>query len=147
MSSKRTSIVKALTELFKTIDGNAPYAVNLSGNAYPKLKFWDEVQDFPSVYLTAGSEIREYLPSDFTWGFLKVSIKCYVRSEESAQEELEQLIGDLETCINQNRQLTYNTDSGLETTEILIQSIITDEGLLTPYGVGEINLEVRYALA
>jgi hypothetical protein len=37
-------------------------------------------------------------------------------------------------------------ETGAETTEILITSITTDEGLLAPYGVGEINLQVRYAL-
>jgi hypothetical protein len=73
-----------------------------------------------------------------------VSVKVYVRSEDSAQEQLEQLLNDLELCIDNNRQLEYA--EGKETTEILIQSITTDEGLLSPYGVGEINLEVRYAL-
>jgi hypothetical protein len=56
------------------------------------------------------------------------------------------LIEDLERCIDANRVLQYDVDNNLETTEILIQSITTDEGLLAPYGVGEINLEVRYAL-
>ena len=28
--------------------------------------------------------------------------------------------------------------------EILVTSIITDEGILAPYGIGEINLKVQY---
>lgn len=144
--SKRTSIVKALSEKFKEIDGTGQYKTNLFQNSYPKLKFWDEVQDFPCVYLHPGSETREYLPSQFTWGMLNVCIKVYVRSEDAAQEQLEQLLDDLELCIDNNRVLKYDVDNNLETTEILIQSITTDEGLLAPYGVGEINLEVRYAL-
>lgn len=144
--SKRTSIVKALAEKFKEIDGTGQYKTNLFQNSYPKLKFWDEVQDFPCVYLHPGSETREYLPSQFTWGMLNVCIKVYVRSEDAAQEQLEQLLDDLELCIDNNRVLKYDVDNNLETTEILIQSITTDEGLLAPYGVGEINLEVRYAL-
>jgi hypothetical protein len=39
--------------------------------------------------------------------------------------------------------LTY--DTGKTTEQISILSITTDEGLLAPYGVGEITLEVRYA--
>jgi hypothetical protein len=144
MKSQRTKIVKALAEKFKEIDGTGSYEANLSQNSFAKLKFWDEVEDFPCVYLTPGQETREYLLSEFVWGILMVSVKVYVRSEDSAQEQLEQLINDLELCIDNNRQLEY-TD-GRETTEILIQSITTDEGLLAPYGVGEINLEVRYAL-
>jgi hypothetical protein len=142
--SRRTSIVKALAERFKTIDGTAPYQTNLFSNSFAKLKFWDEVSDFPAVFVTPGSEQREYLPGDFTWGYLGVCVKVYVRSEEEAQEQLETLLEDLETCIDSNRVLSYSDN--LETTEILVTSITTDEGLLAPYAVGEINLQVRYAL-
>ena len=144
--TKRISIVTALAEKFKEIDGTGSYKTNLFGNSYPKLKFWDEVQDFPCVYLTAGTEVREYMPSDFTWGYLNISVKVYVRSESEAQEQLENLLDDLENVIDANRVLVYDTTNNFSTTEILIQSITTDEGLLAPYGVGEINLQVRYAL-
>jgi hypothetical protein len=144
--TKRTSIVTALADKLKIIDGNAPYSSDLFNNSYPKLKFWDEVQDFPSVYLVAGSETRQYHPADFTWAYLNISIKVYVKDESYPQEELENLINDIETVINNNRVLVYDVTNNLSTTEILIQSITTDEGLLAPYGVGEINLQVRYAL-
>jgi len=144
--TKRISIVTALAEKFKIIDGTGSFKSNIFNNSFPKLKFWDEVTDFPCVYLTAGTEIREYMPGDFTWGFLNVSVKVYVRSESEAQQLLEDLLDDLEKVIHDNRTLVYDTTNHLSTTEILIQSITTDEGLLAPYGVGEINLQVRYAL-
>lgn len=144
--TRRISIVTALAEKFKEIDGTGSYKTDLFNNSYPKLKFWDEVQDFPCVYLTAGTEMREYLPADFTWGYLNISVKVYVRSETEAQQQLENLLDDLENVIDANRVLVYDTTNNLSTTEILIQSITTDEGLLAPYGVGEINLQVRYAL-
>ena len=142
--SKRTSIVKALAEKLKEINGNAPYSVDLYNNSFNKLKFWDEVQDFPCVYVTPGTEMREYLPSTFTWGHLGVCVKAYCRGED-AQTQLESLLQDLETCIDNNRVLQYDS-SGNETTEILITSITTDEGLLAPYAIGEINLQVRYQI-
>lgn len=144
--SKRNSITKALAEKLKTIDGTAPYTSNLYDNSYAKLKFWDEIQDFPAVYLVPGTELREYHPADFTWCYLNIAVKVYVKDQEDPQFELETLLHDLETCINDNRVLVYDQANSLETTEILIQSIMTDEGLLVPYGVGEINLQVRYAL-
>jgi hypothetical protein len=144
--SKRNSITKALAEKLKTIDGTGPYTSNLYDNSYAKLKFWDEIQDFPAVYLVPGTEVREYHPSNFTWCYLNIALKVYVRDQDDPQFELETLLHDLETCINNNRVLVYDQDQSLETTEILIQSIMTDEGLLVPYGVGEINLQVRYAL-
>jgi hypothetical protein len=144
--SKRNSITKAIAEKLKTIDGTAPYESNLYNNSYAKLKFWDEIQDFPAVYLVPGTEVREYHPADFTWCYLNIAVKVYVKDQDDPQFELETLLHDLETCINDNRVLVYDQANSLETTEILIQSIMTDEGLLVPYGVGEINLQVRYAL-
>jgi len=143
--SRRTSIITALTTKFNTIAGVAPYKTNLFNNAYAKLKFWDEVEDFPSVYTTPGSEQREYHPGGFAWGMLGLSVKVYCRGED-AQQQLEQLLEDLEVCVDANRVLVYDVAKAYETTEILIQSITTDEGLLAPYAVGEINLQVRYQI-
>lgn len=143
--SRRTSIVKALAEKLKTIDGSAPFKSNIFNNSYPYLKFWDEVSDFPCIYTVAGAESRDYLPGDFTWGFLNVSLKIYVKGDES-QQLLEELLEDVEQVINSNRILAYDESPGYETTEILLSSITTDEGLLAPYAVGEINLQVRYQI-
>ena len=143
--SRRTSIIKALAEKLKLIDGSDPYSVNIFNNAYPKLKFWDEVNDFPCVYCTPGSETREYLLGGFTWAYLGLSLKVYCRGEES-QMQLESLLEDIETVVTNNRILVYDAVNNYETTEILVASITTDEGLLAPYAVGEINLQVRYQL-
>lgn len=143
--SRRNSIVKALCEKLKAIDGNSPYKTNLFNNAFPYLKFWDEVTDFPAVYATTGSEVREYLPSSFAWGFLNIALKVYCKGDDASQL-LEELLEDIETVVDNNRVLVYDQASGHETTEILITSITTDEGLLAPYAVGEINLQVRYQI-
>ena len=141
--SKRTSILKALSEKFKDIDGTGEYVTNIYGNAFPYLQFWDTVSNFPCIYMSPGTELREYHPGDFTWGFLGVSLKVYCKGEES-QQQLENLLEDIENAINKNRQLVYDVDNNQSTTEILISSITTDEGLLAPYAIGEINLQVRY---
>lgn len=144
--SKRTSIVNALADILKDQLDGVKYQSNIFGNAFPKLKFWDEVQDFPSVYVTAGMGARDYQLSGFIWGLLNISIKLYVMSEEQSQEQLEEVMDDIAKCIDANRVLVYDREKNLATTEILITTITTDEGLLRPYGVGEINLQVRYAL-
>ena len=143
--SRRTSILTALIDKFKLIDGNTPYSINVFNNAYPIIRFWDEVNDFPCIYGSAGGESREYLPGNFTWAFLGISLKLYCRGED-AQQQLELLLEDMETVITNNRTLVYDTANNYETTEILVASITTDEGLLAPYAVGEINLQVRYQL-
>jgi hypothetical protein len=141
--SARSQIAKALSEKFNTLlNGTSPYSTNLYGvNSTTKLKFWDEIQDFPYLCVVTGTETREYHPAMFKWGFLSIAIKLYVYGED-ASERLETLIQDVETVISKNERLVLA--DGRSTEEILITSIVTDEGLLTPYGVGEINLSVRY---
>jgi hypothetical protein len=141
--SARASITNALVDVLKDIDGTGVYQTNIFGNVENKLRFWDELNDFPHICVVPGSESREYLPSDFKWGFLNISLKLYTKSEEPLVE-LEKLLEDVENVVDSNRALIYDVETNSRTTEILISSIVTDEGLLAPYGVGEINLQVRY---
>lgn len=156
---RRTSIVTAIADKLRIIDGTGNFKTNLYSQAHARLEFWDQVSNFPSVYAVAGAEQREYLPGNFAWGFLNVALKVYCKGENS-QTELEDLLEDIERVINANRVLLYGpsvppytppdpppaTVYEGETTEILITSIITDEGLLAPYSVGEVNLQVRYQI-
>lgn len=139
--SARSSITNALVTKLKLIDGVTPYTVNLFNNVFAQHKFWTEVVDFPAVYVVPGSETREYLPAGFTWTYLNISLKVYVKGEDPLTE-LENLLEDIERVINSNRVLVYDTNK--ETTEILINSIVTDEGLLLPFSIAEISLTVRH---
>lgn len=141
--SKRSKIVNTLVNKFKDINGSSDYQSNLLGNVYNKLLFWDEVSDYPSVYLNAGQESREYLPGGFKWAYLLVTLRIYVRNEEP-QEELEKIFEDIEKIIDNNGNLEYDTN--MFTEDIKILSINTDEGLLSPIGVGEVTLQVMYDL-
>jgi hypothetical protein len=141
--TRRTSIVTAIAEKMQVQLNGITYPSNVYGNAFPKLKFWDEVNDFPCVYMSPGTEIRQYELSHFAWGLMNVSIKVYTRGEDS-QMQLEQLLEDIENLLEDNKGLVYDTTKNLVTTEILVASITTDEGLLKPYAVGEINIQVRY---
>lgn len=141
--SARSRIVDAMIEKLKVINGSSPYKSSVSGNVFGKMKFFDEIQDFPTVCVISGYESREYLPSAFTWGFLNISLKIYVEGENS-QELLENLLSDIEYVITNNEQLQYDAGVGEQTAEILITSIQTDEGVMAPLGVGEINCTARY---
>ena len=144
--SRRTSITKAIAEKLKDINGETPYNVDIQDCVYPFLKFWDEVNNFPSIYISPGSESREYHPASFAWGFLNMSIKVYAKGDDSATK-LEDLLEDVERVLDGTLGvIVYDTDNNYETTEISIISITTDEGLLAPYSVGEINILVRYQI-
>lgn len=143
MATHRSSIIKSLAESFKGIDGTSKYNSNLYRNVEPKLKFWDEVNDYPYVCVTAGPESREYLPAAFTWGLLEASIKIYVKSD-TANEDLENILQDVESVLDDSTTRIYE---GGRMEEIRILNISTDEGLLHPHGVGEVIIEIRYQVS
>lgn len=141
--SSRTSIVNAIVTKFKEINGAAPYTSNLFTNVSGTLKFWDEVADFPTVCVTAGDEIRDYLPGDFKWGFLTINVRIYVKGDDASQQ-VENIFEDIEYVIDNNNELEY--EIGKFTTDLRIMRISSDEGLLLPQGVGELSFQVRYAV-
>ena len=144
-TTRRLAIVEALVEKVKEIDGTNQYQTNLFGAVSPRLKFWDEVEEFPAVHLNAGSESRVYQGGGYKDRFLSVTLRCYV-NEEDAVLALEKLLEDVETVLEENSRLAYTDRSGATqyTHQITIISIDTDEGVLEPFGVGEMLVEVRY---
>lgn len=144
-SSRRMAIVKSLENNLKGINGNFPFRTNLYGNVLPRLKFWDEVEDFPAVHVSAGSETRQYQGGGYKDRFLTVTLRVYVQ-EENAVFALEKLFEDIETVIEDNASLSYEDQDGKTQSvqQITILSLDTDEGALEPLAVGEIICEVRY---
>ena len=144
-TTRRLGIVNALVEKLKDIDGTGLYLSNVDNNVSPRLKFWDEVEEFPALHLNAGSETREYLGGGHKTRFLSITIRCYIQAED-AVEALDDLLEDVETVLEDNSRLAYKDRNNATqyTQQITIVSIDTDEGVLEPLGVGEILIEVRY---
>ena len=145
-TSRRANILQALALSLKNIDGSGAFLSDLANNVETRLKFWDEVQDFPAVHLNAGPETRTYQAGGYKDRFLSVTLRCYVSDEEDATEALNVLMEDVETVLEDNSRLKYYDAMNNEyhTQQITIVSIITDEGVLEPLAVGEIQIEVRY---
>lgn len=143
-TSRRAGITKALADKLAGIDGRGLFKQSVAETS-ARLKFWDEVEEFPAIHLNAGSETREYQGGGYKDRFLNVTVRCYV-NEEDAVSALDELLEDVETVLEENSRLKYNDRNGLEqfTQQITIVSIDTDEGVLDPLGVGEILIEVRY---
>lgn len=144
-TSRRLAIVDALVSKLKVINGTGNFRTELNDNVFPRLKFWDEVEEFPSVHLNAGSERRDYQGGGYKDRYLTVTIRCYV-NEEDAVKALEGLLEDVETVLEDNSRLAYTDRLGATnyTQQITILSVDSDEGALEPLGVGEIICEVRY---
>mgnify|MGYP003670517757 CR=1 FL=1 len=133
-ASRRKRIVDALVDKLKTIDGQGAFLTDVGGNVHPRMKFWDEIDEFPAIHLNAGSETREYQTAGIRDRFLSVTVRC------------NELLEDVETVLEDNSRLQYvdKMNNVFHTQQITIISIDTDEGVLEPLGVGEILLEVRY---
>ncbi len=144
--TKRKKIVDALVEKLKEIDGNYPYNSNVFNNVDGHLKFLDQIEEYPKVCVVAGDETREYQPGEFKWRFLNIDIRCYIENQEDPQEVLALLVEDIERVIDENDGLVYDdtVSPNEQLTSLTIMSISTDEGVLTPLGIGEINILCRY---
>lgn len=143
----RKKIVDALVKEFNTnINGVYPYNSNIFNGAEGHLKFLDQIQEYPHICVVAGDETRQYQPDGFKWRFLQVDIRCYINNEADPQEILALLMEDIERVIDNNDILTYDdtVSPNLTTTSLTIISLSTDEGVLTPLGIGEMLVEVRY---
>ncbi len=143
-TTRRGAILTALADKFKEIDGSGNYKARLDNNVETRMKFWDEIEQYPAVHMAAGAETREYWGGGNKWRFLNIAIRAYVNAEDPI-EELEELLEDIETVIDANNSLTYSqlgTNAGV--TQFSVLSISTDEGVLAPLGIGEMIIEARY---
>ena len=144
-TTRRLGIIEALVNKLKDINGSGAFLSNVNENVSPRLKFWDEVEEFPAIHLNAGSETREYQGGGYKDRFLSVTVRCYVQSEDAVLA-LDELLEDVETVLEENSKLTYKDRNNADqyTQQITIVSIDTDEGVLEPMGVAEMLIEVRY---
>ena len=147
-TSRRTEIIDFLVTRLKEIDGEASpfdssytFNTNLFNNVFRKLKFLDEVNDFPSLYIAAGTEIRDFNSKSLTVATLDVTIRAYVYGEDNSQSLADDVVQDIEHVIY---SIGDNSDKGI--LDITIESISTDEGLAIPYGLAEAQLTVVYRL-
>ena len=144
-TTRRLGIIEALVNKLKDIDGTGFFLSNVNENVSPRLKFWDEVDDFPAIHLNAGPETREYQGGGYKDRFFSITVRCYVQDEDTVRA-LDELLEDVETVIEDNARLTYKDRNNADqhTQQITVVSISTDEGVLEPLGVGEMLIEVRY---
>tara|TARA_Y100001937_G_scaffold78861_2_gene106951 strand:- start:7741 stop:8190 length:450 start_codon:yes stop_codon:yes gene_type:complete len=144
--TKRKKITDALVEKLKEIDGSHPYNINLFQNVKANMVFLDEIEQYPKVCVIAGDETREYLPDNYKWRFLTLSIRAYVKNEDDAQEELALLFEDIENVLDNSDAMVYDdsVSPSQAITQLTVLNLSTDEGVIKPLGIGEMAIEVRY---
>jgi hypothetical protein len=145
--SNRTKINNFVIDQLRRIDGySSPFdplynfKANLNTNVYKGLKYLDEINDFPAVYVTSSTEQRIYNTKNNTESLVYTTIRCYVKSDD-AELQLNNIIQDIEHII-----YSMKPPADLSSLDITIDSILTDSGLLNPYGMAEIFLSSRFEI-
>lgn len=143
--TRRSSIVDALVDKLKAISLANGYSTDLGEQVYPRMIFWDEVSEFPCICAVAGAETIVHQGAGHKDRYLNLILRAYVKDEESIQA-LERLLEDIEFIIDNNGRLAYTDSSGVTgtTRDIIITFIDTDQGALSPLGIGEMTLQVKY---
>lgn len=143
--TRRSSIVEALTDKIKSISLSNGYSTDLGEQAYSRMRFWDEISEFPCVCLVAGPESIVHQGGGAKDRYLDIILRAYV-NEEDPIVALERLLEDIELIIDRNGRLAYVDSSGNtgSTRDIIITLIDTDQGALSPLGIGEMTLQVKY---
>ena len=153
--SRRTQIIDFVVTELKKINGNtdsrtAPtrsgyeYKTNVFNNVHRRLKFLNEINDFPTLCVAAGDEDKVSIGAGVRFGTMGVQIRGYVKSENSL-DAAEDLADDIEFVIN-----TMSIESSNATFQIVdarVDSIETDEGLFEPFGVVNIGVTISYEQA
>jgi|TARA_Y100000389_G_scaffold18407_1_gene16000 hypothetical protein len=146
--SQRRDIIKTLIDNLILIDGTGSpfggyvFKTSVHENVYRGFKPLEEINDFPSIYIVPGAEIRDYnstLGGTTINSLLPVVLRCYIYDEEDelVNEHINDITQDIEHII-------YSLPTTNEILDLTLTSINTDEGLLTPYGIVELQVQVRY---
>ena len=145
--SRRKEITELLVSELKKINGDvstfdASYTYNLdiSNNCFRRMKFLDEINDFPTICVNAGTESRIYDTAGLITGELNITIRAYIRAENPITTA-ESLADDIEHVV-------YNLGdrSSIGILDMIIEGVSTDEGLVAPFGILEIDILARYQL-
>ena len=105
MASRRKEIVALLVDKLKEIDGQAvggtnyTYNLNVFNNVSRGIRFIDEVNDFPSLYLSSGTENRDFNSKNLTVATLDVTIRAYIYGQDNSQSLADDIVQDIEFVV------------------------------------------------
>jgi hypothetical protein len=103
-----------------------------------------DINDFPAITFIPNREDRDHFGDQQVHGILAVQLRCYVYDGDTADiaEECERLADQIEDAID-----TFSaTNRALEVEESRVVSLRTDDGLMTPYGIADLQISILYRL-
>ena len=135
MATRRKQIIDGfVTELGQTPDVDA-------SNVYKHFKFLDELNDFPSVCFVAGTERRDQLGANRRLATIDIALRGYVFDENNV-DKAEILAQNVESKVDSFSANVAARANGVSDARVV--SFRTDEGLLQPYGVADLEVQILY---
>lgn len=145
--SNRSDINDFIVSQLRNINGRtSPYdstynfKTSLHENVYRGIRFLDEINDFPSIYVSTGREVRKFNTQGNIEARVETTLRCYLYGDDTVNQ-INDLIQDIEHVI-------YNLkfQPALRVFDVSIITVLTDSGLLIPYGMAEIFLSTRFEI-
>ncbi|MGA1066492.1 MAG: hypothetical protein ACO3U3_11640 [Alphaproteobacteria bacterium] len=136
--ARRTQIIEALVG---HLGANTDVDAN---NVYRTYKYMHDLNDFPAITFIPRQEQRDHFGDQQVHGIITVQLRCYVYDGDTADiaDECERLAGQIEDAVDTFAP-TYR-QYGVE--EARVVSLRTDDGLMTPYGVADLQVSILYRL-
>ena len=136
--ARRTDIIEALVGHLGT---NTDVHAN---NVYRTYKYMHDLNDFPAITFIPTREDKDHFGAGQVPGILAIQLRCYGYDGDTADiaDECERLADQIEDAID-----TFAlTNRALEVEEARVVSLRTDDGLMTPYGVADLQISILYRL-
>jgi hypothetical protein len=136
--ARRTDIIEALVGHLGT---NTDVHAN---NVYRTYKYMHDLNDFPAITFIPNREDRDHFGAGQVHAILAIQLRCYVYDGDTADiaDECERLADQIEDSID-----TFSAaNRALEVEEARVVTLRTDDGLMTPYGVADLQISILYRL-
>lgn len=136
--ARRTQILEALvTHLGSNTDVHA-------NNVFRTYKYMHDLNDFPAITFIPRQEQRDHFGDQQVHGIIAVQLRCYVFDGDTSDiaDECERLADQIESAVDSFAE-TYRQH---EVEEARVVSLRTDDGLMTPYGVADLQVSILYRL-
>jgi hypothetical protein len=128
--SRRTDIVAQLRADLSTIATSSSI-----------LKTIDEINDWPTICFTPGTESRQHFGGGLRWATTLIQLRGYTYDAGiDAMTAAEDLARSIEDVVDQFRA----SHPSLNVVQMRVSSIRTDEGVMEPYGIADLLIELTY---
>ena len=105
------------------------------------LKTIDEINDWPAITFTPGNESRIHIGGNVRWGQTLIQLRGYTYDDGTdAMNSAESLARSIEDTIDAFR----TAHPSLNVVQMRVLSIRTDEGIMEPYGIADLSIELTY---